>query len=338
MKKMLLTAAAFSAAVAAGGLAMSAAAQAQVSMPEAQVNALEALAGKQATFRRAQAKGVCASGYFVGNTVARNLSSASVFSGEKVPVIARFSVGGTSPKANDKSRSARGMALQLTPSKGDIWMTANISAPIYFVSQPEQFVPFIQARTADPATGKPDAAKLKAFSDANPETLRQGAYLASAPIPASYGQVNFWGVNAFELLNAKNESQFVRWQFVPDAGLLGLTDAEIKSMPEDFLANELRQRVAVKPVTFSFKLQLANAGDQLTDSTQSWPDSRLLLTAGSLVIDKVEPGLDGACKNLTFNPLALPKGIVASADPVLLARPAPYGISLGRRLSEAAAK
>ena len=36
--------------------------------------------------------------------------------------------------------------------------------------------------------------------------------------------------------------------------------------------------------------------------------------------------------------LALPKGMKASADPVLLARPAPYGISLGRRLGEATAK
>ncbi|QJC57684.1 Catalase-related peroxidase [Polaromonas vacuolata] len=334
MSKMLWTVV----ALAAVGVSLSAPIQAQVSMPEAQVNALEGLAGKQAMFRRAQAKGVCASGYFVGNTVARNLSSATVFSGEKVPVVARFSVGGTSPKANDKARSVRGLALQLTPSTGDIWMTANISAPVYFVSKPEHFVPFIQARSPDPATGKPDAAKLKAFSDANPDTLRQGAYLAKAPIPASYGQVGYWGVNAFELVNAKKESQFVRWQFVPDAGTLGLTEEQLKTMPDDFLADELRKRVALAPVSFAFKLQLAEANDQLVDPTLQWPDSRPVLTAGTLVIDKVEPGLDGACKNLTFNPLALPNGIMASADPVLLARPAPYGISLGRRLSEAVAK
>jgi catalase len=334
MKKFVLALVAFAAAAAV----LPAGAQAPVSVPEAQVNALEALAGKQPTFRRAQAKGVCASGYFMGNTVGRSLSSATVFNGDKVPVIARFSVGGGNPRASDKARTVRGLALQLNAPNGEVWMTANISAPVYFVSKPEQFVPFVQVRTADPATGKPDAAKIKAFSDANPDTLRQGAYLATAPIPASYAHAQFWSTNAFELVNAKGDSQFVRWQFVPDAGVLGLSDEQLKAMPDEFLADELRKRVAAAPVSFSFKLQLADKGDQLVDPTQQWPADRAVVPAGTLVIDKVEPGAGGACDKITFNPLALPKGIKASSDPVLLARPAPYGISLGRRLGEAAAK
>ena len=249
-----------------------------------------------------------------------------------------FSVGGTNPKASDKSRSVRGLALQFSPANGEVWMTVNISAPIYFVSKPEQFVPFVQVRTADPATGKPDPDKIKVFSDANPETLRQGAYLDKAGIPASYAQAQFWSTNAFELVNSKNESQFVRWQFVPDAGVLGLTDDQLKTLPDDFLTDELRQRVASAPFSFTFKLQLADKADPLTDPTQQWPDSRPVVGAGKLVIDKVEAGAGGACDELTFNPLALPKGMKASADPVLLARPAPYGVSLGRRLTEAAAK
>jgi len=38
-----------------------------------------------------------------------------------------------------------------------------------------------------------------------------------------------------------------------------------------------------------------------------------------------------AQKALLFNPLALPDGIEASADPVLLARPGAYAISYGQR-------
>lgn len=33
-----------------------------------------------------------------------------------------------------------------------------------------------------------------------------------------------------------------------------------------------------------------------------------------------------------YNPLVLPKGIGPSEDPILLARPAPYAVSLSRRL------
>jgi catalase len=312
------------------------AAHAQSSPAEAQVNALEGLFGKQAGSRRSGAKGLCASGHFVGNTVGRNLSSAVVFSGEKVPVVVRFSVGGGNPKASDKGRSVRGLAVEFSPASGERWLTANVSAPVFFVSKPEQFAPFLQARTPDPATGKPDPARLKAFNDANPETLLQAAYLAKAPIPASYGTVNYWSTNAFELVNAQGKSQFVRWQFEPEGGTLGLTEEQLKTLPDDFLADELRRRVATAPVVFDFKLQLAAAGDPLTDPTQQWPESRPVVPAGKLVIDQVEPGPGGACATINFNPLVLPKGIKPSADPVLLARPAPYAISQGRRLAEGA--
>jgi len=305
--------------------------------PAEQVDALEALAGKQAGMRRSGAKGICASGYFTGNTVGRALSSSSVFSGEKVPVVARFSVGGGNPKASDKGKTARGLALQFMLPKGEQWMMANISAPVFFVARVEDFIPFVMARVNDPATGKPDPVKLKAYNDAHPESLRQGAFLSKAAVPASYATAQYWGVNAFELVNAKGQSQFVRWQFVPSNGVMGLTDEQLKTMPDNFLFDELRKRVSEGAVSFDFKLQLAEAGDTLVDPTQQWPETRTVVPAGTLVIDKVEAGAGGACDKITFNPLVLPKGIKASADPILAARPASYGVSLGRRLGEAAA-
>ena len=331
MKNALLV----SAGVALANLLSPAFVMAQSVNPVEQVDTLEKLAGKQPTFRRAQAKGVCASGYFTGQADGRALSSSMVFSGQKIPVVARFSVGGGNPKASDKSKSARGMALQFMLPNGEQWMMANISAPVYFVSKAEQFTPFLQARLPDPATGKPDPAKIKAFSDANPETTLQAAYLASAPVPASFGSVNYFGVNAFEFINDKQASQFVRWHFAPEASV-GLTDEQMKTMPDDFLADELRKRVAAAPVSFTFRLQLADKGDQLIDPTKVWPEGRRIVDAGKLVIDKVEPAAGGACDPITFNPLTLPAGIKPSADPVLLARPAAYGVSLGRRLSEMA--
>lgn len=326
----------FAASVASAAAMLPAIGHAQAVSPTGQIDALEALAGKQPTFRRSQAKGVCASGYFVGNPAGRGLSSAAVFNGDKVPVIARFSVGGGSPKASEKAKSVRGLALQFTLANGEQWMTANISAPVYFVSKPEQFEPFVRARAADPATGKPDAEKLKAFNEANPETLLQGAYLAKAPVPASYATVPYWSTNAFELVNAKGDSQFVRWQFAPDAGVVGLTDEQTKSLPDEFLGDELRARVANAAATFDFKLQLAEKGDQTTDPTQQWPESRKWVSAGKLTIDKVVATAGGDCDKISFIPVVLPKGIKPSADPVLLARAPAYAVSLGRRLSETA--
>ncbi len=327
MKQLLLAAAILS--------VLPAITQAQVS-PVGQVDALEALAGKQPTFRRSQAKGVCASGYFVGSNGAHDLTTAAVFNGDKVPVIARFSIGGGSPKASEKAKTVRGLALQFNLPNGEQWMTANISTPIYFVSKPEQFEPFVRVRTADPATGKPDPVKLKAFNDANPETLLQSAYLATAPVPSSFATAPYWSTNAFELVNAKGDSQFVRWQFAPDAGVVGLTEEQSKALPDEFLADELRKRVAVTPATFDFKLQLADKDDQTTDPTKQWPETRKWVSAGKLTIDKVADGTGGDCDKITFIPVVLPKGMKPSADPVLLARSPAYAVSLGRRLGETA--
>lgn len=329
MKPLLL---AVAASAALGSFLLPAASSAQ-SLPEAQVNALEGLFGKQAGFRRSGAKGICASGHFVGSEGGRGLSRASVFSGAKVPVVARFSVGGGSPKASDKGKSVRGLALDFQLPNGERWQMANISAPVFFVSKPEQFAPFLQVRTPDPATGKPDPDKLKAFNEANPDTLRQAAWLAKAPVPASYGTVSYWSTNAFEFEGASG-SRFGRWQFVPEAGTVGLTDDQLKTLGDDFLAGELRERAAKGPVAFDFRVQLAEAGDNITDPTVAWPDERRTVSAGRLVIDQVAPDMGGACAAMTFNPVVLPAGIKPSADPVLNARAAPYALSLGRRLGE----
>ena len=309
-------------------------AQAQASTPQAQIEALEGLFGKQPSFRRSHAKGLCASGVFIGNAAGRALTTARVFSGEPVPVVARFSVGGPNPKASDKGRTVRGLAIAMSGADGQQWQMAVLSAPVFFVARPEHFAGFLQARTPDPATGRPDPQKLKAFNDAHPETLRQAAYLSQAPVPASFGTVQYWSTNAFELVDGRGEARFARYQFVPEAGIRGLSDDELKSLPDDFLADELRRRVGTAPVSFTFQFQLARAGDPITDPTQAWPDDRTVVTAGRLVIDRVEPSAGGACDKVTFNPLVLPEGIRPSADPVLLARPAPYALSLGRRLTE----
>ena len=89
----------------------------------------------------------------------------------------------------------------------------------------------------------------------------------------------------------------------------------MKTLPDDFLADELRKRVATNPLSFDFKVQLAEKGDQLADPTRVWPDSRVVTALGKLTLDKVEPTLGGSCDRITFNPLVLPTGIKPSTDP-----------------------
>ncbi len=304
--------------------------------PNAFLNQFESTFGKFEGFRRSGAKGVCAMGEFVGTAEARSLSTASAFSGRPVPVVVRFSVGGANPKAPDNAKSQRNMALQFNLPNGESWQMGNISAPVFGASSPQQFFGRLASLQPDPTTKMPDAARVKAFADANPEVLLQGRYYASQPVPASFGALNYWGVHAFGFVNAGGSKQFGKWMFEPVGGVQGLSDDEAKAKGPSFLFDDLRQRVKDGKVAFNFNLELAQPGDKIDSATVPLPDGRKKVNLGMLKVTSVAEDAAGACLTITFNPLVLPKGVEPSADPMIAARVAPYVIGLGRRLTEGA--
>lgn len=312
-----------------------AAAAAPVS-PVALVDQFEATGGKFEGYRRSGAKGICAMGEFVGSAEGKALSSASPFSGAKVPVIVRFSVGGGNPKAPDNAKSQRNMALQFDLPGGEVWQHGNISAPVFGASSPEQLIGRLQSLQPDPATKAADPAKVKAFADANPEVLLQGRHFASQPVPASYASVNYWGVHGFTFTNAQGQKTSGKWIFEPVGGVQGLTDDQAKEKGANFLFDDLRARVAAGQVAFNFNLEVAEPGDVLDKATVPLPAGRKKVTLGTLKVTSVSPDAGGACLTINFDPNRVPKGVEGSNDPMLKARAASYAVGLGRRLGEGA--
>ncbi|WP_428418526.1 catalase family peroxidase [Methylibium sp.] len=335
MTQLLLAAAAAASALSISSAFAQSPAAAPVD-PNTFLNQFESTFGKFEGFRRSGAKGICATGEFVGSADARALSTASAFSGSPVPVVARFSVGGANPKAPDNARSQRNLALQFNLPDGEQWQMGNISAPVFGASSPQQFFGRLASLQPDPVTKMPDAAKVKAFAEANPEVLLQGKYFASQPVPASFGTVNYWGVHAFGFVNAGGTRQFGKWIFEPVGGLQGLTDDEAKAKGPAFLFDDLRQRVKDGKVAFNFNLELAQADDKIDSATVPLPEGRKKVNLGLLKITSVAEDGGGECLTITYNPMVLPKGVEPSGDPMLAARAAPYAVGLGRRLTEGA--
>ena len=304
--------------------------------PVALVDQFEATGGKFEGYRRSGAKGICAMGEFVGSAEGKNISTASAFSGQKIPVIVRFSVGGANPKAPDNAKSQRNMALEFALPNGEVWQHGNISAPVFGAATPTQLLGRLASQQPDPATKAADPAKVKAFADANPEVLIQGRWFASQPVPASFGSANYWGVHGFAFTNAKGEKTAGKWIFEPVGGLQGLTDEEAKAKGPSFLFDDLRQRVAAGQVAFNFNLEIAQAGDRLDNATLPLPEGRKKITLGQLKVTSVSPDAGGSCLTINFDPNRLPKGVEGLGDPMLTARSAPYAVSMGRRLGEGA--
>lgn len=298
------------------------------------VDGLEGVFGKHDGFRRSGAKGVCAKGEFVGTKDGAALSKSSAFSGKPVPVTLRFSVGGGNPKAPENAKSVRGLAAQFDLPKGEQWLMANISAPVFSAATPEGMQAFLDARKVDPATGKPNPEKIAEANAKNPDFKPQQDFLKAAGVPASYGAVNYWSTHAFKFVNKKGKAQFAKWSFEPATGQEFIPEDKLASMTTPFLAEELRNRVAKAPVVFNFKLQLAQEGDVTDNATMVWPADRKTVTAGQLKVTSVEAEGSASCDGINFNPLVLPAGIEASADPLLAARAGSYAVSQARRLTK----
>ncbi|MCJ2132277.1 catalase family peroxidase [Methylobacterium sp. E-045] len=311
-------------------LALTAPVQAEEADAAAIVGAQFAAGGNKPGVRASGAKGVCVTGQFTPSPEAAALSKAPHFA-KPVPVTARFSMGGSNPGISDKAKPVtRGFAMRLRDPAGDLVLVI-ISAPVFSARTPRQLLDFASVRAPGP-DGKPDAEKVKAFAAANPETTKQAAWLNARPVPASFAGVDYWGVHAYTLTNARDEAKVVKLKTVADAGQLGLTDEELKARPDSFYADELKARLAKGPASFSLVAIHGEAGDPTADPTALWPEEdRKSTTLGTLAITALEP--DATCDAATFDPVVdLPAGIAGPADdPMFAIRSPAYAVSLSRR-------
>src|SRR6516165_6293324 len=127
-------------------------------MPARFIDRFEQGDGVHSGFRRNHAKGLGVSGFFESNGNGVPLSKATVFEPGRVPVIGRFSLDGGQPYQPDRPDARRGLGLQFSLPKNELWRTAMINFPLFPVRTPEIFYERMLAFKQDPATGKPDPA------------------------------------------------------------------------------------------------------------------------------------------------------------------------------------
>ncbi|MBR0845621.1 catalase family peroxidase [Bradyrhizobium liaoningense] len=297
--------------------------------PASIVDALKAVAGNPPKVRASFAKGWCVRGTYTPSDRAGEITRSQSFT-RPARVLARFSVGGGNPHVADTNNLVlRGFSFRL----GDDDHRSDIlaeSAPVHFARTLDQMLAFLEARMPG-ADGKPDTAKVKAFSAANPETLNQANYIAARPLPGSLAGTTYWGVHSFPATNARNETRFIKFKIVPAGGDITLTEDEARTKPADFLHDDLGRRIAAGKARFSVMALLDRPGDPAMDVTVRWPDEddREEVRLGTIVITGFEP--DQACDASIFDPANLADGIAHPPDEIFAARRAAYTISYAKR-------
>ncbi|MHC2537987.1 catalase family peroxidase [Bradyrhizobium diazoefficiens] len=297
--------------------------------PASIVEALKAVAGNPPKVRASFAKGWCVRGTYTPSDRAEEITRSRSFT-RPSRVLARFSVGGGNPNVADTNNLVlRGFSFRLGDEdhRSDILVE---SAPVHFARTLDQMLAFLEARIPGP-DGKPDMAKVRAFSTANPETLNQANYVAARPLPGSFAGTTYWGVHAFPATNEQGETRFIKFKVVPARGEITLSEDEARTKPADFLHDDLGARIAAGNVRFNVMALLDRPGDPTMDVTTRWPDEDLRdeVRLGTIVITGFEP--DQACDVTIFNSANLAEGIGHPPDEIFAARRAAYMISLAKR-------
>ncbi len=117
---------------------------------------------------------------------------------------------------------------------------------------------------------------------------------------------------------------------MPEAGNHHLSDAEVAARGENFLFDELKERISKGSISFRVLVQIAGRGDTVDDATIHWPEDRPLIDFGTITLDCPVPDNASLQKQMIFDPIPRVDGIEPSADPLLELRAAVYLIS-GRR-------
>jgi len=277
-------------------------------------------------------KGIVVSGTFTPAPAASTLTKAAHLQNTPSKVTVRFSNAGGLPTIEDTNPGAnpRGIAIRFELPDGTITDIVSLSVNTFPVSTPEAFLAFLNARIAS----KPDSPKPTPVEKMVAETPSLQRFIAiPKPLPVSFASLDYFGINAFQFTNAKGESHYIRYRIEPVKGPEFLTPEQLAVATPNYLFEELPHRLETGEVKFRLLAQVAEKDDVINDPTVIWPEERRMVELGVLHLDAPVADNAAAEKTLAFNPLILVDGIAPSNDPVLLARPGAYAVSVSRRLA-----
>jgi catalase len=297
------------------------------------VEAINELSGRHAGHRAAHARGTLCAGTFTASPGAAELTSAAHMRGEPVRVTVRFSNGSGDPSAPDNDRQeGRGMAVKfyLDGSTTDI---VSLTLPCFFVRTPEDFIAFLSARKPDPGTGEIDMGKVGAFLGEHPETGAALQHILPTLVPPrSYATCVYNSIHAFRLGTGDGGGRFVRYRWVPEAGVEALPEEEIEGASREYLQDDIRERLDGGPVRFTLIARLAAEDDPVDDPTVPWPEGeREEVELGTLELTGLDTTRETGDDVLVFDPTRVTDGIEPSDDRILHVRSPAYSVSVERR-------
>jgi catalase len=287
--------------------------------------------------RVVHARGYGAHGFFETYESLAKYTRADLFqrAGEKTPAFVRFSTVAGSKGSFDLARDVRGFAVKLYTQEGN-WDLVGNNIPVFFIQDAIKFPDIIHSVKPEPDRAFPQAASAHDtfwdFISLTPESMHMVMWtMSDRAIPRSFRFMEGFGVHTFRLVNAADESTFVKFIWKPKLGLQSVVWNEavkINGADPDFHRRDLWD--AIQSGDFPewelcvqlFDQDFADSFDfDVLDPTKLIPEELIEpIPVGRLVLDRMPDNFFAETEQVAFMTQNVPPGIDFSNDPLLQGR------------------
>lgn len=291
--------------------------------PERAVDSINEVFGHHKS-RSLHAKGTICGGTFTATPEAARLTRAAHMQGDPVEATVRVSNGSGHPRSKDNEPDVRGLAVKFHLPDGSQTDISAQTAPRFPVNSPDAFIELVRAQER----GVGRLWRMPAFLAKHPRVIPQLRHTlpALAP-PVSYATRRYYAIHAFRWVDSEGGERWVRYTWLPAAGVENLGLSEARKRGRDYLQREIVERLEQESVRFELQVQIAGEGDDPHDATSVWPEERETVVVGTLEITALKPFEEP----VVFDPGRVTDGIELSDDPILNFRPRAYSVSVDRR-------
>ena len=278
--------------------------------------------------RVVHARGTGAQGVFTATTDFSRFTKASLFaqSGKETPVFVRFSTVMGYRGSPEAARDPRGFAVKFYTDQGN-WDIVGINEPIFFIRDAIKFPDFVHANKPAATTDIQDPNLAFDFFSRTPESTHMLTWLYSdIGMPASYREMDGYGVHAFRLVNAQGQQVFAKFHWKSELGLHGMNLRQQHASDTNYATSDLYDNIRaghfpkwdlyVQVLTPEQVAQLPYDG---FDDTKVWagvPETMV----GTMTLNKVPDNYFQYTEQSAFDPGVMVPGVEPSPDKMLQGR------------------
>jgi catalase len=295
------------------------------------IQKLQRFARERIPERVVHARGTGAHGEFVVTKAIPELTATSLFAteGKTTPVFVRFSTvihGNHSPET---LRDPRGFATKFYTDQGN-WDLVGNNLPVFFIRDAIKFPDMVHALKPSPIDNLQDANRVFDFMSNDPASTHMLTQVYSdLGTPASYREMDGFGVHAYKFINAQGEVRYVKFNWRSQQGIKSLDQAQVakvQSMDFNHLTRDLYKEInAGNHPKWDLHIQILTP-DQLDDfsfnpldATKIWPNVAEM-KVGTMTLNRMPDDFFEATEQAAFAPANLVPGIEPSEDRLLQGR------------------